>query len=148
MLNMCNETYFPNIVNGWKLLNDCNGTWTHNHLVGTRTLNHLAKLAPRYSHLSFRYWACFEQGVSWYPGNYGVWILFKTRTWHVKNIQLKTINYFQKKVTSWVFGRLVNTRLLVVFVFWRIYYFTRWKDMRSQHKIHTDKSQIFQILFS
>ena len=34
---------------------DCNETRTHNHLIGKRTLNHLAKLA------SLR--ACFEQGV-------------------------------------------------------------------------------------
>ena len=31
--------YFSNLVDG-----DCNGIWTHNHLVRKRTLNHLAKL--------------------------------------------------------------------------------------------------------
>ena len=64
-----------------KLVNDCNGTQTHNHLVSKRTLNHLAKLANLakwlsvrlrtkwlwvrvpFSHLNFRYCACFEQGV-------------------------------------------------------------------------------------
>ena len=28
-----------------EILSDCNGTRTHNHLVGKRILNHLAKLA-------------------------------------------------------------------------------------------------------
>ena len=32
-------------VNNNKLLSDCNGTRTHNHLIRKRTLNHLAKLA-------------------------------------------------------------------------------------------------------
>ena len=31
----------------WRL-SDCNGTWTHNHLVHIWTLNHLAKLAIRF----------------------------------------------------------------------------------------------------
>ena len=64
-----------------RCINKCNGLRTHNHLVHKRTLNHLAKLAIwlkscvfinelsgsgfecRYSHLNFRYCACFEQEV-------------------------------------------------------------------------------------
>ena len=77
----------------WTLC-DCNGTRTHNHLVRKRTLNHLVLVyklsgcgfASRCSNLSFRFRACFEQGVPWYLGNYRVWVHFETRTWHDKNI--------------------------------------------------------------
>ena len=41
----------------------------------------------RCSHLSLRYDACFEQGISWHSGNYRVWIHVQTRTWHDKNMQ-------------------------------------------------------------
>ena len=37
------ELLARNRCNIWSL-SDCNGTWTHNHLVRNRTLNHLAKL--------------------------------------------------------------------------------------------------------
>ena len=122
---------------------DCSWTWTHNHLVHKRTINHLAKLAkclrsvvstylygafdcmflslsrkrfkvnPHSSlakwlsvclrtkwlwvrvmlqlnlqfHLNFRFRACFEQGVPWDSGNYGVWIHSETRTWHDMTLQ-------------------------------------------------------------
>ena len=40
-----------------------------------------------YSHLNFRFWACFAQGITWHSsGNYRVWIYSETRPWH-KNIQ-------------------------------------------------------------
>ena len=39
------------------------------------------------SHLNFRFHACFEQGIYWHSGKYGVWIHSETRTWHDKNIQ-------------------------------------------------------------
>ena len=41
------------------------------------------------SHFTFRFRACFEQGVPWHSGNYRVWIHSETRTWHDKNIQSK-----------------------------------------------------------
>ena len=41
------------------------------------------------SHFTFRFPACFEQGVPWHSGNYRVWIHSETRTWHDKNIQSK-----------------------------------------------------------
>ena len=44
------------------------------------------------SHLNFRFCTCFEKGVLWHSGNYRVWIHSETRTWHDKNIQLKTVN--------------------------------------------------------
>ena len=47
-------------------------------------------LIKTYSHFTFRFRACFEQGVSWHSGNCRVWIHSQTRTWHDKNIQLKT----------------------------------------------------------
>ena len=117
---------------------DCSWTWTHNHLVHKRTINHLAKLAKclrsvvstylygafdcmflschvsvskwihtpvwlngwvfvyelsgcgfesSCSHLNFRFRACFEQGVPWDSGNYGVWIHSETCTWHDMTLQ-------------------------------------------------------------
>ena len=68
-------------------LSDCNRTWTHNHLVCKRTLNHLAKLRgclrtkwswvgcgfeSRWSYLTFRYRICFEQQVPYHSGNHKV----------------------------------------------------------------------------
>ena len=57
-------------------VSDCNGISTHSHLVRKQTLNHLLLNALVFvyelngrgfeslcSHLSFRYRACFEQGV-------------------------------------------------------------------------------------
>ena len=40
-----------------------------------------------FSHLNFRFRACFQQGVPWHSDNYRVWIHSETRTWHDKNIQ-------------------------------------------------------------
>ena len=40
-----------------------------------------------YSHLNFRFYACFKQGVPWHACNFGVWIRAGTRTWHDKNMQ-------------------------------------------------------------
>ena len=48
------------------------------------------------SHLNFRFCACFEQGVPWHSGNYGVWIHSETRTWHDKNIQCQ-LNFVTKQ---------------------------------------------------
>ena len=45
------------------------------------------EFGSRFSHLNFRFCACFEQGVPWNSGNYRVWIHSETRTWHDKNIQ-------------------------------------------------------------
>ena len=36
------------------------------------------------SHLSFRYGACFKQGVPWHSGNYRVWIHSEKRTRHTR----------------------------------------------------------------
>ena len=41
----------------------------------------------RCTHLNFRFRACFEEGVPWHSGNYGVWIHSETRPWHDKNRQ-------------------------------------------------------------
>ena len=47
-------------------------------------------------HLNFRFRACFEQGVPWDSGNYGVWIHSKMRMRHDKNIQLN-FKYFNNR---------------------------------------------------
>ena len=39
------------------------------------------------SHLNFRFHACFEQGVPWHSGNYGLRIHCESRAWHDNNIQ-------------------------------------------------------------
>ena len=91
----------------WRL-SDCNWTRTKDHLVLKRTLNHLNRLNTRLvlpnwwvfvyklsgsgfesscSHLTFRFCACFEEGVSWHSGSYRVWIHSETHTWHAKKIQ-------------------------------------------------------------
>ena len=38
------RTEDQNVLRLMHMINDCNGTQTHNHLVHKRTLNHLAKL--------------------------------------------------------------------------------------------------------
>ena len=88
----------------WSLI-DCNRPWSHNHLVCKRALGYLVKMAKwlncwlllcklkrcgfesRCDHLSFRYRACFKQGVSWNSGNYRLWIQSEMRTWPDRNIQ-------------------------------------------------------------
>ena len=62
-----------------------------------------------WSHLNLRFCACFEQGVPWYSGNYGVCIHSETCTWHDKNkytVKEKqtylNIFYFQPKETDTV----------------------------------------------
>ena len=73
-----------------------NGSRTYNHLVRKRTLNQFGQMVhglngctfeSRCSNLNFRSRACFEQGVPWHTGIYGVWIQCETRTWHDINIQ-------------------------------------------------------------
>ena len=97
-------------------LSDCNWTRTHNHLVHKGTLNHLAKLAKwlscvvstylygafiSCSHLTFRFRACFEQGIPWHPGKSRVRIHSETRTWHDKNIQIEsTVSILDQRSTS------------------------------------------------
>ena len=70
-------------------LSDCN--WTRTHLYGEFDCMflscHVRVSESSCSHLNFRFRACFEQGVAWHSGNYRVWIHYKTRTWHDKNIQ-------------------------------------------------------------
>ena len=44
-------------------------------------------LESRYSHLIFKYGACFKQGVLWHWGKYKVWIHCEMRTWHDNNKQ-------------------------------------------------------------
>ena len=59
------------------------------------------------SHLSFRFYTCFEQGIPWHSGNYRVWINSETRTWDDKNIQsnapyrLHHIDYSRHSLIIW-----------------------------------------------
>ena len=54
---------------------DCNGIWTHNHLVCKRTLNHLAKLDKWLSCVMSTY--LFDVRRAWHDRH----------TWHDNNIQ-------------------------------------------------------------
>ena len=83
----------------------CNWTRTQNHLVLKRTLNH----RTLNSHFTFRFCACFEEGVPWHSGNCRVWIHSRTRTWHDKNIQLRAYG-FSKQAFSFMCSYLKNKR--------------------------------------
>ena len=66
-----------------------------------------------YSHLNFRFCACFEQGVPWHSGNYRVRIHSETCTWHDKNIQ-SVIHIMEEPPFSSLFGVF-----LLIYVFWK-----------------------------
>ena len=68
--SQCSSIIWSIWPNGWVLV----------HLSGCR-------FESCCSHLNFRYCTCFEQGVPWHSGKYGVWIHSEMRTWHDKNIQ-------------------------------------------------------------
>ena len=91
---------------------DCNSTRNQNHLFlnadSTIWVNWLVAwlywvfnwlsirlgsfgLESSWSHFTFRFPVCFEQGVPWHSGNYGVWIHSETRTWHDKDIHYYAI---------------------------------------------------------
>ena len=39
------------------------------------------------SHITLKFYTCFEHGVLWHSGNYSLWILSETPRWHRKIIQ-------------------------------------------------------------
>ena len=67
-----------------------------------------------YSHLNFRFGACFEQGVPQHSSKYSVWIHLEMRTWHGKNIEsngpctkiLKTQLNHMVRLAKWLSVRL------------------------------------------
>ena len=65
------STVRPARLNGWEFIYELSG----------------CGFEPSFSHLNFRFCACFKQGVPWHSGNYGVCIHSETRVWHDKNIQ-------------------------------------------------------------
>ena len=70
-------------------LSDCNGTWTHKHLVCKRTLNHLAKLAKWLS--SVLLWVLIRTvhlSVCFYHVTYA--FQCKSILWMLRNSLLKT----------------------------------------------------------
>ena len=76
-------------VNPHSKLPECQGTpcnWQSLNLQISQS-----KLVSECSHLTFRFRACFKQGVLSHSGNYGLWIHSEARTWHDKNIQLKKV---------------------------------------------------------
>ena len=90
-----------------KSLSGNNGIRTHNLLVRKRTLNQASlaiwlsvslgtkrfKFESCCCDLNFRYRTCFEHGVPWQSGNYGVQIHSKTHVCHDNNIQFKKSLY-------------------------------------------------------
>ena len=89
------------------VIDDCNGTRTHNNFVRKGTLDDRVfayelsgcGFENRCSHLNFRFRACFEQGVPWDSGNYRVWTHSERRTWHDKSINSIVIDVFSN--ISW-----------------------------------------------
>ena len=55
------------------------------------------------SHLTYRFRACFKQGVPWHSGNYRVLIHCETRTWYDTNMQSNapTDKYSQHSSIIW-----------------------------------------------
>ena len=86
----------------FQLLIFCNWTRTQNNLVLKRTLNHLAKLT------TFRFRACFEQGVPWRSGNYRVSIHFENAyvTWQEHTV-LVLFQFFL--ITNGIVKMFLNT---------------------------------------
>ena len=70
----------------------------------------------RYSHLNFRFCACFEQGVPWHSGNDREWIHSEMHMWHDKSIQLN----FNSCSFSDVFFWPVNCtwQVCISYIFW------------------------------
>ena len=65
---------------------------------------------PPVAVFTFRFRACFEQGVPWHSGNYRVWIHPEMRTWHDKNIQsLNMSEYRHIRDCSRAYSRLFRT---------------------------------------
>ena len=62
---------WPVLLNGWVFVSELSG----------------CEFESSWSYLNFRFCACFEQGVSWHLGYYGVWIHSEKHTWHDRNIQ-------------------------------------------------------------
>ena len=65
------STVRPAWLNGWEFIYELSG----------------CGFESSFSHLNFRFCACFEQGVPWHSGKYKVCIHSETRVWHDKNIQ-------------------------------------------------------------
>ena len=111
-------------------LSNCNWTRTHYHLFHKRTLSlngweFLYKLngcgfESSYSHLNFRFHACFEQGVPWHSGNYRVWI--HSCTWHDKNMQSPKFVYITADSSiiylDYIFCIVFYCPLLWWLIFW------------------------------
>ena len=59
------------------------------------------------SHLNFRYYTSFKQGVAWHSGNYRLWIHSEMHMWHDKNMQ-PCDNFSQSSpIRSWGFNLLL-----------------------------------------
>ena len=74
-------------LNGWVFIDELSGCGFDSHC----------------SHLNFRHFSCFEQGVHWHSGKYRVGIHSETRTWHDKNIKsnYRTDKYSQQSSIIW-----------------------------------------------
>ena len=122
-------------------LYDYNGTRSHNHLGYKRTLNHwpwvfLCELSccgfkSRCSHLSFRYRACFEQGLPWHSGNYRAKIHSKTCTWHEENIQyeLPMMALLAISISQRIFQRIFHKTT------WSLFFPETWRKTVVRSKL-------------
>ena len=92
----------------------------------------------RCNHLNFRFHACFEQGVHWHSGNYGVWIHSEPRTWHDKNIHS---NAAYRQVLTTQLNHLANLAKWLSVRFW-----TKWLCVRVP--LQSLKLQISRLLLA
>ena len=53
-----------------------------------------------YSHINFRFCACFEQGVLWHADYYRAEMHSETHTWHDNNIQSDEPKVERKEITQ------------------------------------------------
>ena len=69
-----------------------------------------------YSHWNFRFRACFQQGVLWHSGNYGVWIHYEMHMWHDKNIQSVKYRFLYLRI---YWPQIFGAAKAFVDIFWK-----------------------------
>ena len=122
-----------------------------------------------YSHVNFRFCACFELGVPWHSGNYRKWIHSETRTWHDKNIQLNApyrwvlttqLNHLAnlaKRLSVRLWAKWLWTRIQLQSLTWFLfndfiyslffYVWSWWISNKSRLRSRSDFHYVYIMLF-
>ena len=81
---------WPVWLNGWVFLYELSGSGFQSNLFFSTSFGYCSGYMFKscYSHLNFRYGACFEQEVSGHLGNYRVWIHSKTRNKKIHTVKI------------------------------------------------------------